>query len=69
MVAISSGDCGFASSVSDPRHALHIADKENKKAIIMGEGSLPFIALDFLLQEGEFMLSLVLSLNLFVACQ
>ena len=47
-----------------------IADKENKKAIvIMGEGSLPFIALDFLLQEGEFMLSLVLSLNYFVACQ
>ena len=35
----------------------------------MGEGSLPFIVLDFLLQEGEFMLSLVLSLNLFVACQ
>ena len=25
-----------------------IADKENKKAIIMGEGSLPFIAQDFL---------------------
>ena len=36
---------------------------KKKKAIIMGEGSLPFIALDFLLQEGEFMLSLVLSLN------
>ena len=26
----------------------------------MGEGSLPFIALDFLLQEGEFNVSLVL---------
>ena len=37
--------------------------KKIKKAIIMGEGSLPFIALDFLLQEGEFMLSLVLNLN------
>ena len=51
-------------SLKNSRHALHIADKENKKAIIiMGEGSLPFFALDFLLQEGEFMLSLVLSLN------
>ena len=37
--------------------------KKIKKAIIMVEGSLPFIALDFLLQEGEFMLSLFLSLN------
>ena len=43
--------------------ALHIADKENKKAIIMWEGCFPFIALDFLFEEGEFTLSLVLSLN------